>query len=148
VAYHERGLGPGNLLRHAAWVRWAFWALLVAVVGALVAAVIVHVSPTVTGPLRVDPVTGQTSVLVAASGHSTLGPGLVVTIADGRRGRVGEVQRANATDALGGAELIVQVSLEGPGRATFGTATTATIHLPRRRFAVFVFPGLRGLLGD
>jgi hypothetical protein len=148
VAYHERGLGPGNLLRHARWVPWAFWSMLLAVVAALAATVIIQVSPTLTGPLRLDPTTGRTTMLVSASGHPGLDAGLAVTTSDGRRGRVDDVQPAGSTNVLTGAEVLVDVGLAPPGREGDIAGTTATVHLPSQSLAVFVFPGLHRLLGD
>ena len=132
VAYHERGLGPGNLVRHSAWVGWVYWIALVAVALGALAGVEVRVSPTITGS-------------IGAPVSPTV---LAMTVEAGTRPPIGSAVTAGGTDGR------VSAVSPGPLPGTFSLRIELTrpvianppdsgvVHLPSERLAVWLFSSL------
>jgi hypothetical protein len=130
-------------MRQAAWTRWGFWALVIALVATLVAAAELHVARSVTG--RTQGSSGAASIVmtIPAAAAKDVAAGQRVRVATSSGDTLGRVARAPAPDGT-----TVEVALNRalpPGATPTGRAV---VQLPSRRLLVLVLPALRGLLGN
>jgi hypothetical protein len=140
VAYHERGLGPGNLVRHAAWVGRAYWILLLGFAAAVAVAVAVRVSPSIQATVGSTLGNGDLVMTVGADDPPAVGSVATVGTEQGRVVRVGPGPVAGA--------LSLQVHLDTPLPTGRRPPQQAVVQLPPERLAIILLPGLRHVLGD
>ncbi len=146
VAYHEAGLGPGNLLRQPAWTGWSYRLLLGAMAATVALAVTVRVPRSITGPARLDANRSELIVYVpaAASGNVRAGLSASASSAVGElRGQVAGA--AGPVDEAG--RLGVRIHLDTTAAPNASLSGRAVIHLPSERLAGIIVPPLRWPLG-
>jgi hypothetical protein len=146
VAYHEAGLGPGNLLRQPARTEWIYRLLLGAMAATVAMAITVRVPRSITGPARLDANRTELIVYVPAAASGDVRAGLAVSAAT----TAGEVrgQVAGAAEAVDEAgRLGVRIHLDPAAAPNASLEGRAVIHLPSERLAVIIVPALRWSLG-
>jgi hypothetical protein len=136
VAYHERGLGSGNLVRHSAWVRWVYWTVLAAVVAAALAAAFVRVSPTLVA--TVGSASSATRVTMTAS--STTAPPVGATVTLGAdQGQVIAVRKGSLSGTF-----VLEVRLSRALPTGVALPDQAVLRLAAEPLAVLLYRGLTG----
>jgi hypothetical protein len=152
VAYHERGEGPGSLVRHSGWLRFGFAMLLAAVAVGVFLLVEVRVAPSVTGAAQVDRDSGRLTVTIPG-GPKGLRPGLAIVVATTsgpQRGQVASVATEPSSVGLSvssGETSLVRVRLDRAVPPAMVVPGPAVVALPAERLAVVLVPALGGLLG-
>ena len=134
LTYHERGLGPGNLIRHTGWVRWGFWTLVFAVAGSVLAGVLINVSPTLDAP--VSSFVSPTVVTMTVTSASEPPVGSAVTLGDD----TGQVVAASNGVRTG--TYALRVRLARPWAAGVPIPALATVRLPAQSLVVVLYRGL------
>ena len=138
VAYHERGLGPGNLVRHSVWVGRFYWIALVAVVLGALAGAEVRVSPTVIGSIGAPVSATVLRMTVEAGTQPPIGSAVTAGGSDGR------VTAVSQGPLPGTFSLRIELTRPITGRPP----DSGVVHLESERLAVFVFSSLRAPLGS
>jgi len=152
VENRARLQAPGDIVKiGAGWTGRAFWALIVLVIVALVAAAQIEISRYATGLTATDP-SGRVTVLLPATVASGAGPGDRVEIG-GLHTKVG----ASVEAPLRPAEIerrfgvtVLEPSFVLPTAAPWrqGTAPTARVEVGTEPVLVALVPGLKALFGE
>lgn len=152
LEHRERGDAGGSVIAVSSrWTTTAFWALLVLVLAALVAASVVHVDRYARGTTAAAP-GGRLVVLVPAALAPGAAPGRPVDVA-GSTTRVVAV----GTDVLypdevarryGADVAIPSIAITTAARAGDSVPGTARVLVESNPLIVALVPGLKGLLGE